>query len=136
MIKVHVETCRFSKPDGKFSDVIQSIQGGYSENGIYNLTIKTVEKYVNVECGYISGPDYGGEYITITPIGDDGEYMDSDDPRWYLIALVVEGLPSHYSENITPLKHEYVVSFIPVNLLHAPSRFGEVAIEFYRDAPE
>jgi hypothetical protein len=123
-MKIQALDCIINNKELSFKDIISDIQLGTTPEGIINLYFKTKDKYVNVEPSFIYNRDIIGECITITPIIyqdrkdladiDYSEYMKHKDYYYISFVIPIDG----YSSRITPLKHEYMVNYIPNSILY------------------
>ena len=118
-MKVHVEQFKNNSSNG-ISDVISGIEAGIT-NGIVTLRFQTKDKYVriNSSCGG------GREDIYVSPhiLDNDGYYLEDSNPDeyfnhpdYYCLSL---GINVNYSNEpvVIPLKHEYFITFIPLDML-------------------
>ena len=128
MVKVHVDNF-YSVSNMTVDDVIEDISGGFSECDIFNLTIKTFDKYHHVETNATTySPDFSGPVIELYPYGNNGDVLDPDDPNYYHVKLIVEGIGTQVAVKATKLKYEYVVMFIPDSLIYNDCRFDDVDV--------
>lgn len=100
----------YSKDENiKLEDVVQDIRAGW-DGDILNVHFRTTEKYIeDVYCSKGCIPKEDGLHKSLGII-----LSDATDSGWtYTIQLAFIVKCFYYSEVITPLKHEYFVSFIP-----------------------
>lgn len=102
-------------------DVVPKIRFKQVNDWIWNVYFETTDKYVIVETDTTlqkNGKSY--QVITISPFLEDSEgndLIDIDvnayftDPNYWELNILVH-VPATVSNIVTPLKHEYVVSYI------------------------
>jgi hypothetical protein len=121
-----------------FEDLIPKIEGKIDSNGIVSLRFETKQKYVNVEANISTfGPLYNGEVIQISPYitcQDSGEDLPFskkiDHPHYYFIELVlVTKTQTSYISNVSALKHEYWITYLPFELAFNNDALIEVKIQ-------
>lgn len=121
-MKVYLDVFIHNDPNLKLEDVITNLQAG-EKGGVINTRFRTRDKYLSVDANtYNHRPEYEGKGIVIISI-------TYNDPNYFYINLGVE-MPSGESYNsiVTPLKHEYLVSFVPDSLMFDYKTLKEVEI--------
>ena len=114
-----------SKPDFDVTDVLSGFRLVEQGNGIINLFFQTQDKYMIIEqtwSGYVSQHEYG-QCFRIEPFIEDKypedfptleDYYNHE--QYYCIDLVISGIVESYRCDIMPLKHEYHVTLIPLDM--------------------
>jgi hypothetical protein len=120
MNKIYIDRFVCNNPNKKLEDFIQNIRMGVRK-GILNVYFSTTDKYYDVDARMSVHTDsYIGQGVEIRPYitGEDGSDLAETDyeayvnhPEYFYICLVVEGF-SGCQAIVTPLKHEYFVSYI------------------------
>jgi hypothetical protein len=129
-MKIHIDKFKHNNPDLKLEDVITDIKAGITKEGVINVHIKTVDKYVIISAnGTTYSKDFEGGVIDINPYISlpEHDYKDLYEvdydayikhPDYYWVSLVVDnGDWGYYNSTITPLKYEYFVSFVPDSMV-------------------
>lgn len=141
-MKVITESFEANNPNLKISDIISS-HYVFDENkesseqlfsfykdksGVINLRFCTKDKYVNIDTnGWSCFEGKEGSYISIEPFLEDteaGECLDYTDgskyfkhPDWYNLSLIfVMDSKAGYLDIVSPLKHEYIITYVPHNI--------------------
>jgi hypothetical protein len=124
-MKILITDCIINNKAMSLKDIVYGFRLGNTPEGIINLYFKTKDKYAYIDTSFIYNPNIIGECITISPIiyENGKDLLDLDYPEYtkhkdyYYISLVIPGIDG-YSTRITPLKHEYMVNFIPNSILY------------------
>jgi hypothetical protein len=131
MMKIHIDKFIHNTPDLSLEDVVTDIKAGLTKEGTINVHLKTVDKYVMISAnGTTYGPDFEGAVIDIHPYISLPEHgykelseVDYDaylaHPDYYWLSLVVDNGSKwgYYESVVTPLKHEYFVSYVPDSMV-------------------
>lgn len=115
-MKVYIAAFNHNNPDAKLEDIITNLLIGKTEEDVINFQFETKSKYLDVEStGYSYGPSYKGECITIKPIDFEHGVTTLD----FYIRLIIDTSfsSSMYNSIVTSLKHAYIVSFVPDELM-------------------
>ncbi len=128
-MNIHLDSFYANNKNLEVEDIIQNCKIGITKEGVVNFHFETTDKYVRVEAnGSVSAPDYKGMLVSVYPYIDGYDYdlIMMDDTKWdeyykhpkyYRIQLVVETNGWSYTSVVTPLKHEYFVSFVPDDMV-------------------
>lgn len=123
-MKIYIDQFR-SNQDKPLDYYIQNIRAGVTKEGIVVVSFETREKYyeLDVRMSYVGGNKLKGECIEIAPILYDENWVEldvldhQDHPDNFFINMVVP-CDGSFLRIVTPLKHQYLVSFIPFDLVH------------------
>jgi len=143
-MRVIIDRFKTNNPDLKIEDVIYDIKGANKENGIAVLNFKTKDKYHyvldNMTC---HGPNYSGQGIIIEPIiydkDNDGNICElaEDDmiaytnhPDYYHLFLCIETDIDGCISVVTPLKHEYSITWIEYKQAFGYDRLNELSVVY------
>jgi len=132
--EIHISNF-FSNTPRDIDTILSGLRMGVTKNGTINVHFQTKDKYVIVEDdGVMFSGDETAMCFSIKPfIYDNGEYLEDtnyeayiDHPEYYQVRfeLVVEN--TYYSMVVTPLKHEYFVSFVSDDEIMNYDCLGEI----------
>ena len=124
VMKIYIEKFR-SNQNRPLDYYIQNIQAGVTKEGVIVVFFETRDKYyeLDVRMSYTGSSGLRGECIEIAPIlyDENWEQLDvfdyPDHPDNFFISMVVPCNGS-FLRIVTPLKHQYFVSFVPFDLVN------------------
>lgn len=88
--------------DKKFKDVVHDLKVGKTPEGVITLHFTSKEKYLDID---ENGSTNNGVIIHISSFHKDWQ-----------ASLFIETENMYYSPVVIPLRHEYIISFIPETL--------------------
>ena len=145
-MKVRITRFKANNSDLTFNDVVQKLGVGVTKKGkVVNVHFETTDKYIEVEAiGRFYGPENSGQIILLHPnlhvMGEDGviKHLDDGDAEFYAhpdywsaeVVMTPEN-NEYYASVVTPLKHEYFVSFVPYDEVTNYGCLEKVGVDCY-----
>lgn len=120
-MNIYLDKFNHNNPDLKVEDVVANIKIGKTK-GIINVYFESKSKYLYVNADtYTYLPGVRGELIDIQPIitgCEEGDGWYFSHPDYFYVSLIVD-TPNEksYSSIVTALKHQYIISLVPDELI-------------------
>ena len=124
MFQIHIASFRHNDPNLTIEDILQNIQVVESDSGVFSLRFNTTDKYIEVDTdAFYCAQHVKGPCITLTPHIDeyDNDVFETgyfEHSNYYRLELVLDesylDKNEFYEPVVMPLKHEYVISYIPM----------------------